>query len=316
MECHPDAGPAGGVDDEFDAALARFRTHLCAPLRLTEGTAGVYAGDIASFIALCRRLGLRSLADVQRETARAWLVVRADAGCGPRTLARLQSSLRAFFRFLRDRGVVSASPVESLRRPRFARPLPQVLSEAEVARLLTPHGADPFFAARNAAALEALYSTGCRAAELLALRPADLDLGFGSVRLRGKGRRERFGYLGDAALAALSAYLRQRALLLWGVREKPRAVFLTVDARGAVRTMSDDTLQRIVREAAARAGIMQRVTPHVLRHSFATHLYERGASLRVIQEMLGHASLATTQIYTRVSIARLREVYARCHPRA
>ena len=314
MEHHPEAGDEAG--GSLGHALARFQQHLGGPLGLTPGTAGVYSGDAASFVVFCGALGVCSPAGVRRETARAWLAARADAGCGPRTLARLQSSLRAFFRFLRDQEEVLTSPVELLRRPRFARPLPRVLSEAEVARLLIPRGSDPFFALRNAAALEALYSTGCRAAELLALRPLDLDLNVGCVRLRGKGRRERLGYLGATALTALRAYLRQRALLLWGEPKKPPAVFLAVDARGAVRAMSDDTLRRIVRAAAMQAGITERATPHVLRHSFATHLYERGASLRLIQELLGHASLATTQVYTRVSVAHLREVYMRCHPRA
>lgn len=316
MEASP--SPTAAPGDALAEDLSTYLRHLAAPSRLADGTARLYAADGASLAEFLRRADVPSFAAVRRQDVAAWLAERADAGCGPRTLARIQSSLRALFRFLRDRGAIAASPVEVMRRPKFARPLPRVLSESEVARLLAPHAGDPFLVLRDAAALETLYSTGCRAAELLALRERDLGASDDGalVRLRGKGKRERVGILGDRARAAMAAYRRQRALLLWGCRERPEAVFLAVDARGTVTPMSDDTLRRIVRAAGERAGLTARVTPHALRHSFATHLYERGADLRALQELLGHASLATTQVYTRVSVRHLFDAYRAAHPRA
>jgi len=230
-------------------------------------------------------------------------------GLGPSSVARHLSAIRSFFSWLEESGRVAANPAVGLRSPKKARRLPRYLEEDEVEALLeAPDAVNDCEGHRDRALLEILYSTGCRAAELVGLNEADLDLPRGLVLLRGKGRKERYGMLGAPAKEAVEAYLTSKS-----IRRLDRdALFL--NHRGT--RLSDRSLRRILQRCLERAGISRSCTPHTLRHSFATHLMRRGADLRTVQELLGHASLGSTQIYTHVSLESLRELYAQAHPLA
>jgi integrase/recombinase XerC len=224
----------------------------------------------------------------------------------PRTVARKVATLRAFWRFLRLAGAVDRDPTRSLSYPKLGRPLPALVPADELARLLDENLARPADprAARDRAILEILYGTGIRVGELVALSGSDVDGARGLVRVRGKGRKERIVPIGRRALAALAALPgagRGSAPLLRGREGK---------------ALSARTVQRIVRRRLAEVSRSSRLSPHVLRHSFATHLLDRGADLRAVQELLGHRSLASTQIYTHVSRSRLFEAYRAAHPRS
>lgn len=229
-----------------------------------------------------------------------------ESGLAPASLQRHLSALRSFFHFLELRGVLDRNPAAALRAPRRSRKLPRYLEEEEVQRLLTAPAADDPEEHRDRALLEILYSTGCRVSELVGLDEADLDLRRGLARLRGKGRKERLGMLGKPAQEAVRRWLAAKTN-----RSLDRGPLLLNPAGGR---LTDRSVRRILRRCLLRAGITRPCSPHTLRHSFATHLLHRGADLRTVQELLGHASLGTTQIYTHVSLAHLRKLYAQAHP--
>lgn len=233
------------------------------------------------------------------------------------SVARKLSTLRTFFRFLLREQIVTANPVLAISMPRQDRYMPAMLTVDEVFALLEAPEANDSFALRDKAILELLYSTGIRVAELVALDLKQLDFANESVRVVGKGNKERVVPAGRPALEALNAYMVQRDELIAarvrrGHRPEKEAVFLNV--RGGRLTVR--SVERLVAEYSLRAGIISKVTPHVLRHSFATHLLEMGADLRTVQELLGHASLSTTQRYTHLNMDYLAEVYDRAHPMA
>ncbi len=233
------------------------------------------------------------------------------------SVARKLSALRTFFRFLLREKIVAANPVLAISMPRQDRYMPSLLTVDEVFALLETPGDNDTFAVRDRAILELLYSTGIRVAELASLDLKQLDFANESVRVLGKGNKERIVPVGRPAVEALQAYLPQRAQLLAarikrGHPPENNAVFLNV--RGGRLTVR--SIERLVADYSLRAGIISKVTPHVLRHSFATHLLEMGADLRTVQELLGHASLSTTQRYTHLNMDFLTEVYDRAHPMA
>jgi len=293
--------------EHVDAYLHR----LASTRGASEHTLRAYGADL---VELADFLAARGLADpraVCPRTVRAWLGALDERGLARATIQRKLSSARGFFRHLVREGELEASPMVALRQRRRARPLPGVLSVEEVEALLAAPDATTARGRRDRALLELVYSAGTRAAETVGLDRGDLDLERGVGRVVGKGRKERLVAVGSHAVRALREYLadpeRPR-----GPSRGPEPVFL--NPRGA--RLTTRTLERIVDAAVLRAGLRRRATPHTLRHSFATHLLDRGADLRAVQELLGHAHLTTTQIYTHVSIERLREVYERAHPRA
>lgn len=233
------------------------------------------------------------------------------------SVARKLSALRTFFRFLVRDQIVERDPLAGISMPKQGKYIPVFLSVDEVFSLVESPNDDDTFAARDRAILEMLYSTGMRVAELVALNMNRLDFNTGMVRVIGKGNRERLIPVGNPALAALEQYLPQRNRLTQvkvkrdGEAEK-EAVFL--NSRGT--RLTTRSVERLVKMYAQRAGIATRVTPHALRHSFATHLLEMGADLRSVQELLGHVSLSTTQKYTHLNVDHLMEVYDRSHPKA
>lgn len=292
-------------------ATDRFLHHLAATRGASQHTLRAYGGDLEELAQVFLVRGVIEAESVGSRDMRAYLAVLDDRGLAHTSIQRKLSSARALFRFLEDEGVIDQHPAVGLRQRRERRKLPSNLDEREVEALLaSPDVATPL-GRRDRALLEMMYSAGTRAAETVGLDRADLDLHRGVARVRGKGRKQRLAPVGSFAVEALRAYLsdpdRPRANL-----RNPDAMFL--NQRGG--RLTTRSLGRIVDQHSLRANIHRRVTPHTLRHSFATHLLDRGADLRSVQELLGHAHLVTTQIYTHVSIERLRKIYEQAHPHA
>jgi integrase/recombinase XerC len=238
---------------------------------------------------------------------RAFLARLHRRGVKKISAARKLAALRTFFRFLCREGILERNPARALQAPRRERRIPAHLEEAEAAALVEVPG-DGDSALRSRAILELLYATGCRCSELVGLDLGDVDGPARTVRVLGKGSKERIVPFGQPALRALEAYLDVRA------RARPRSQALFVNARGG--RLTDRWVRRIMSDRVKQVAIARRLSPHSLRHSFATHLLERGADLRAIQELLGHVSLSTTQRYTHVNARHLLEIYKKTHPRA
>jgi integrase/recombinase XerD len=231
--------------------------------------------------------------------------------CASSTIHRKAACLRSFYKHLRREELIDTDPTAALSAPRRSKKLPQVLNYAEVKRLLlSPRGDSPAVR-RDRALLEVMYACGLRASETIGLELSDIDLRQGFLRARGKGSKERLVPLGRQAIAALNAYIRDGRPRLVGERAEPK---LFVNFRGGPLTRQG--LYKIVQRHARAAGLAGRMSPHTLRHSFATHLLSGGCDLRAVQEMLGHADISTTQMYTHLSGAQLKDVYFRAHPRA
>ena len=243
---------------------------------------------------------------------RHYLAHLRQSGAARATIARKVASLRSFYRFLIREGVVSDNPAVNLTVPRLEKRLPVFLDEGEVGRLLeAPDRGEPA-GRRDRAILEMLYSTGMRIGELAAVSLEDVDLIGEVAKAKGKGRKERLVPLGRPAIEALRDYLEVRGVIAQRRRTNRRALF--VNKAGG--RLSDRGIRRIFHKYARRVGLPDRVSPHTLRHSFATHMLNRGADLRSVQELLGHASIASTQIYAHVTTEQLKKVYNKAHPRA
>jgi site-specific recombinase XerD len=308
----PDVPPA------WRAAIDELVAHVGLERGRRVHTVAAYRRDAEDVARRLAAQGLERPDGVGRDDLRAYLADLADEGYARATLARRTSVLRTWFGLLERRGLVTEDPAALLATPKQGRHLPRVLRADQVDALLAaPEGSDPL-ALRDRALLELLYASGARVAEACGLTLDGLDLAQAQVRLDGKGGRERIVPLGRPAVAALDAYLREGRPVLLAAAGGPRradrtdGVVLRGDRGGPLGTRDARTL---VGRHAAAAGLGH-VTPHTLRHSFATHLLEGGADVRIVQELLGHASLATTQRYTHLSRGRLREVHARAHPRA
>lgn len=235
----------------------------------------------------------------------------------PTSVARKLSSLRSFFRYLARNGLIDHDPLQRIATPKLPKHMPVFLTVDEVFSLLASPGDADVFAFRDRAVLELLYSCGLRVAELVGLDCGDLDLKSGMLRVTGKGKKQRLVPMGGPAVAAVEAYERQRQAILQDASVRgaqPDSAALFLNNRG--KRITTRSIERQVKDYARRAGIMAPVTPHALRHSFATHLLEMGADLRSVQELLGHASLSTTQKYTHLNVDHLMEVYDRAHPMA
>ena len=291
--------------------VARFLEELASARGASEHTLRAYGRDLEE---LAAHLESREIADpalVTPRTLRGFLMELDERGLSRTTVQRKLSAVRSFFHHLLRYGRIETHPATGLRHRRGQRRLPSALEEGEVEALLAAPDVTTAKGRRDHALLETMYSAGTRAAETVGLDRGDLDLARGIARVRGKGRKERLASIGSFAVKALQSYLSDPE------RPRPRteaanAVFLN-RLGGRLSTRS---LGRIVDQAALAAGLKRRATPHTLRHSFATHLLDRGADLRSVQELLGHANLVTTQIYTHVSVERLRKVYEQAHPRA
>lgn len=297
-----------------DGLLEQFARHLSAERNRSEHTVRAYRGDLEHLSRALDRAGPGDLGEVRVTHLRAWLGDQAEAGAAPATLARRSAAARAFFRWAVRAGHLASDPALRLASPRRPGRLPGVLKRAEAARALDlaavrADDADPVHR-RDHAVLELLYASGLRVGELTGLDVDDVDLGTRTVRVLGKGGKERAVPFGGPAAAAVEDWLAARPALVTG--DSGAALFL--GRRG--RRVDQRQVRTLVHEVLAHLQDVPDLGPHGLRHSFATHLLEGGADLRTVQEMLGHASLATTQVYTHVSAERLRAAYRQAHPRA
>jgi integrase/recombinase XerC len=297
----------------MEEALAEFLRHLALEKNASVFTVKSYREDLNQAVDFFRgRLSGKGLEPAQLTTRllRAYLAWLHEQGYAKTTMARRIAAVRSWCRFLCRQGVLAANPADGLRGPRQEKKLPHFLSEQDLVRLLETPPADTPLGVRDRAILETLYSAGLRVGELTGLNLADVDLESGLATVRGKGKRERLALLGPPALKALRNWLAQRDVVATRARSQT-AVYL--NKRGT--RLTTRSVGRLLQKYLALAGLNPRTSPHTLRHSFATHLLDRGADIRSVQELLGHRSLANTQIYTHVTTHRLRESYHKAHPR-
>jgi integrase/recombinase XerD len=296
-----------------ERALDEFLAALSAERNASRHTLDAYRRDVRDFLRVLepRR---RTFDAARPDDVVAWMERQRRAGRTPATIARRLAALRGLYGHLVREGAVADNPTEHLEQPRRSRPLPRTLSREAAAALVeapdvgTPRGM------RDRALLELLYACGLRATEALTLRVTDVNRRAGYVQCSGKGRKERLVPVGGEALAWLARYLAEARPRLAAARRASASPLLFVGPRG--RALTRQSLWLIVTRAARRAGLRQRVSPHTLRHCFASHLLEGGADLRAVQTMLGHADISTTQIYTHLPSAAIRRMYDRFHPRA
>lgn len=294
----------------MDQYLDCFLNFIEVEKGLSTNTLEAYGRDLSRYLRYLDQLRIEAPESIQQAQVLQFLGQLKDAGMAPRSRARILSSLRMFHRFLLNEEYVKHDPTALIDSPRALQSLPRLLSQTEVARLLdSPRGEGPL-ALRDRALLEVLYATGMRVSELVGLNLGDLKLDIGCINTFGKGRKQRLLPVGEVALEILQQYLQNGRPLL---RKKMTTaqVFLNRQGRGLSRQGFWKNLKRY----ALLAGIEHEVYPHMLRHSFATHLLENGADLRAVQTMLGHADISTTQIYTHVVQERLKQLHQQYHPR-
>jgi integrase/recombinase XerC/integrase/recombinase XerD len=304
----PTQGTAA-VSEPWRAALRTFDADL-QRRGAADRTRRAYGTDAAELAAWATAHGLNPV-EVDYKVLRRWAARLSQRGAAPRTMARKLASIRSLFRSLLEHGEVASNPADLLPAPRLPQTLPTTLKPADVAALLERIPASTPLEQRDRALFELAYSSGLRAEELVELDVTSIDFDAEQVRVEGKGSKTRFVPAGEHALRSIAAYLERARPALVGA-DAESALFLSKSGR----RLSTSDVRRRLRVWARHASTQTGVHPHALRHSFATHLLEGGADLRAIQEMLGHASISTTQVYTRVESARLRAAYAKSHPRA
>jgi integrase/recombinase XerC len=295
-------------------AIARFLQYLKVERNASDLTIKSYREDLNHLVAYLTETGGPCPAPSAITTLdlRGYVASLHEANLAKTTIARHLASLRSFFRFGQRDGWATSNPAKPLRTPRKPRDLPHFLSSDDLARLLEAPPANQTMGLRDRAMLETLYSAGLRVSELVGLNDDDLDNAAGIVRVRGKGRKERLAPLGSYAQKAVDRWLDKRKLAA-AIAKQPRKPVFTNKFGKRLTTRS---VGRLLEKYLKITGLDRRTTPHTLRHSFATHLLDRGADIRSVQELLGHKSLATTQIYTHLSTAGLRKAYEKAHPRA
>jgi integrase/recombinase XerC len=285
--------------------IENFSVHLRGR-NLSAHTLRAYESDLKEFAAFMSLRGRLAARDFTIHNIRAYLTRESQKEIARNSMLRKISALRSFAKYLSNRGIIAANPFRLFAAPRRARLLPKFLTEDEAAKLMEAE-AGPRFAVRNKALLELLYSSGLRRSELTGLNAGDVNFTEGCVKVLGKGGRERLVPVTDIALEALSNYLSTRA-----VADAHAPLFL--GSRGG--RLSGEGLAQVVKKSALKSNLARKVTPHSLRHSFATHLLNNGCDLKTLQEMLGHKSLGATQVYTHVSPERLKKVYESAHPKS
>jgi integrase/recombinase XerD len=298
---------------EIAAAISSFLTHVQVEKGLAMNTLSAYRRDLAKFEDFAKKRKL-ALAAVKRDDLVDFLASLYRQKLESKTVARHLVTLRNFFRHAQVEELITEDPTAHLESPKIRRSLPGYLRLDEVEKLLELPDQTTPLGLRDRAMLEVLYSTGLRVSELTSLRVMDLDTKIGCVRCIGKGDKERIVPVGRKALAIVEKYLRHGRIALIGTTRGTAGAFLFVNRRG--RRISRVGVWKIFSSYGRKAGLRVPLTPHMLRHSFATHLLERGADLRSVQLMLGHSDISTTQIYTHVVEERLKQIYKAHHPRA
>jgi integrase/recombinase XerC len=295
-------------------AIERFLRYLKIERNASELTIKSYREDLLVWSQYLTELfgGEPSPDQIGATELRGYVGALTDAGYAGSSIARKLASMRSFFKFAQREGLVNSNPAKPLRNPRRQKRLPHFLTTREIARLLSaPNTAEPL-GKRDRAILETTYSAGLRVSELVGMNDEDLDLEEGAVRIRGKGKRERLGPLGRYAIDAITQWLAVRTL----PRSAKPAGRTPVFTNRFGRRLTTRSVARMLEKYLLTTGLNTKTSPHTLRHSFATHLLDGGADIRSVQELLGHRSIVTTQIYTHVSTAGLKQAYDKAHPRA
>jgi len=286
--------------------IEKFKNYLTVEKNYSEHTVKNYAADLKEFASF---LSDKDIKDVDYLTIRKFLAFFRSKEISKRSVARKLSTLRTFFRFLQRDGYIKNNPVLSISTPKLDKKLPIFLDEKCILQLITAPDKKTFQSTRDRAILETLYSAGIRVSELVGIDIKDIDFISGVIKVLGKGRKERLAPIGDKAVGAIREYIIYRNKKNKAGKE---ALFLNKSGK----RLTDRSIRRIIDRYIKELSIKEHVSPHTFRHSFATHLLNRGADLRSVQELLGHKNLSTTQIYTHVTTERLKSVYDKAHPRA
>jgi integrase/recombinase XerD len=293
-----------------DLSLDSYFQHLILERGLSRNTIEAYSRDINAYLSFLHQQRITSIAEAGRLTLMAFIAQQKKRGLSL-SITRSVVAVRGFYKFLTRESYLSANPLDDMELPRIGPTLPTVLSVGEVERILAIPDPDTPGGMRDAAMLELLYASGMRVSELVDFPVSGLNLEVGFVTVRGKGDKERVIPIGEMAAARVKTYLERSRPMLLKQKQSP---YLFLNLRGG--KLSRQGFWKILKHYALRAGVLKRITPHTLRHSFATHLLERGADLRFIQALLGHADISTTQVYTHVNQEYLRRLHQQYHPRA
>jgi len=294
-----------------DHLLDQFMNQLKVERGLAANTIVAYSHDLVNFLDFLKRRGV-SPVQISQDDLLSFIAEKKNL-LSPRSLARCLVSIRMFYRFLVSEGRIDSNPARLMGIPKMYQHLPDILSRDEVEALLLQPDTHTVLGKRDKAMLELLYATGLRVSELIGLRMTNINLGAGYIRTIGKGSKERIIPMGTKAIDSLKAYLKDGRPTLLKRDPAQAGPYLFLNLRG--RPMTRQGFWKIIRDHALKAGITKKVTPHTVRHSFATHLLEGGADLRSVQIMLGHADISTTQVYTHVARERLKEIHEKYHPR-
>lgn len=292
------------------ATIDVFLEYMRVRRRAAENTCTGYGLDLNDFVDWCEISGVQGWEAVDRVAIRTWLAGMQREGYAASSIARKLASVRALFRYLELQGRLDSNPFLNVKPPKQAHYLPSVMTVDEVERLLAQPDVTTAVGVRDLALLEVLYATGVRVSELMNMRSAEVDWDDSTVLVSGKGNRQRIVLMGEPAMLALETYVHDARPELLGEHADPGFLFLSRLGQKLSVRMFHVALNKYL----STAGLEKRVTPHTLRHTFASHLLEGGADLRVVQELLGHSNLSTTQIYTHISEGHLREAYAQAHP--
>ncbi|ACB85242.1 site-specific tyrosine recombinase XerD [Natranaerobius thermophilus] len=295
----------------MEKTVHEFIYYLNVERGLSENTLNSYLRDLKNFLEFLNQQGVTKWQEVKRTHIMKYLIFMKEKGKASATVTRNIASVRSFFQFLLQEGMISENPSTDLETPKQEKKLPEILSPQEVDKLLNQPDTTDFKGKRDKAMLEVLYATGMRVSELISLNVEHVDSNNGYILCKGKGDKERIVPLGKMAIKSVSDYISKSRPQLRKNLSEP-ALFLNHHGK----RLSRQGFWKILKKYAEKIGIKQKITPHTLRHSFATHLLENGADLRAVQEMLGHSDISTTQIYTHLTKQRLKDVYSKSHPRA
>jgi integrase/recombinase XerD len=294
----------------MEQLLDQFLHYLIVEKGLSRNTIEAYSHGLTRFLNYLREKGVQEVQEVGKFHIRGFLLALRGKNLNTKSIVRNLVAIRTFFRFLIQEGVLESNPVEELESPKVAKTLPEILTLEEIEQILEQPNLQTPLGTRDRAMLEMLYATGMRVSELTQLPIHQVNLEGGYVLLYGKGSKERIVPLGTEAMKWVTVYLKTARGILSKGKESP-SLFINRSGKG----MSRQRLWKNLKDYGRRAGLRKRITPHLLRHSFASHLLERGADLRSVQMMLGHADISTTQIYTHVTGERLKKVHKQYHPR-
>lgn len=289
--------------------IGEFITYLDATKKKSENTKQSYRRDLMKLVQFLDEMGVRKVTDIQAEHLQAYVDYLEEKAFKAATISRHIASMKAFYNFLCDIRMVSVNIADKLTAPKVEKKLPEIMSVDEVEKLLAQPDEESVKGMRDKAMLELLYATGMRVTELITLKIADINLQMGYIVCRDAGR-ERIVPFGQKAMMALLRYLHVGRMVLIG-ENTCKEVFVNCNGQA----MSRQGFWKIIKQYAADAGIESEITPHMFRHSFGAHLVENGADLKSVQEMMGHADISTTQIYAQISVNRMRDMYAKAHPR-